>query len=106
MKRLFILSAIALVIFLVSFTFRNNASSISGRVTPADAASTVLAISGKDTVTGILTTGNFSMTVKPGVYRVWIDTRDPYKDVLLENISVKEGQAIDVGEIVVSRLMW
>jgi hypothetical protein len=47
--------------------------------------------------------GVFSFAVKPGLYKVIVDAVEPYKDAVLENISVKEGQAVDVGEVVLQK---
>jgi hypothetical protein len=34
---------------------------------------------------------------------VIVDAKDPYKDVTLENLEVKQDQALDVGEIVLQQ---
>jgi hypothetical protein len=47
--------------------------------------------------------GVFSLAAKPGLYKVVIDAIEPYKDAILENIEVKEGQTVDVGEIVLQK---
>jgi hypothetical protein len=47
----------------------------------------------------------FSFSVKPGIYKVVVDAIEPYKDAVLENISVKEGQTVDVGEIMLQRTL-
>ena len=49
--------------------------------------------------------GAFSFAIKPGIYKVVVDAIEPYKDAVLENISVKEGQTVDVGEIVLQRTL-
>lgn len=74
-------------------------SGITGKVNPADGANSVWAIGGKDTVKGTINTGAFSLSVKTGTYRLLIDAKDPYKDVVLENLEVKD-QPLDVGEII------
>ena len=103
MKRLVILSVVALFILLISFVARNSATSIVGRISPIDGANSVWAINGRDTLTSVVANGNFSLGVKAGTYKVWIDSKEPFKDVSLENIEVKEGQTVDVGEIVLQK---
>lgn len=86
---------------LVGFT--DDQSSISGKVTPADGAETVWAISGTDSTKATINSGTFSLSVKPGIYKLIIDAKEPYRDVLLENLEVKAEQPIDVGEIVLQK---
>jgi hypothetical protein len=104
MKRLIIVTGIVFttIIALLSFSF-HTATTIIGRVNPVDGANSVTAISGKDTVAATITNGAFSMLAKPGIYRITIDAREPYKDVVLDNVGVKEDQTTDVGEIVLQR---
>jgi hypothetical protein len=85
------------------FAFTNTATSITGKVTPADGAETVWAISGTDSAKAAVSSGAFTIEVKPGTYKVIVDAKDPYKDVTLENLEVKQDQALDVGEIVLQQ---
>jgi len=84
------------------FAFTSAQTGISGKVTPQDGAETVWAI-GTDSTKGTISSGNFSIQVKPGTYKVFVDAKDPYKDVTLENLEVREGQPLDVGEIVLQK---
>jgi hypothetical protein len=107
-KRLLVLAA---VIGLVSLMFAFRAgegneqkniiqSGITGKVSPPDGGISVWAASRTDTVRGLISTaGSFSLQVKPGTYRLFIDAKEPFKDVMLENLEVKD-QPLDVGEIV------
>ena len=99
MKRKFLsigfLSAFALGLF----AFTGLQSGIVGKVTPADGAEAVWAISGTDSVKTGVTEGTFSLGVKAGTYTVVVDAKDPYKDVTLENVEVKDGEPTDLGEI-------
>lgn len=88
---------------LAAYAFHRADTSITGRVTPVDGANTALAISGKDSASSNIVNGVFSFAVKPGLYKVIVDAVEPYKDAVLENISVKEGQAVDVGEVVLQK---
>ena len=57
----------------------------------------------QDSSTSNIVNGAFSFDVKQGIYKVVIDAVEPYKDAVLENISVKDGQTVDVGEVVLQR---
>ena len=76
--------------------------SITGKITPADGAEAIWAISGSDSAKGTVTSGTFSLAVKGGTYKVIIDAKDPYKDVTMDNIEVKD-QPVDLGEIVLQQ---
>ncbi|RYF97328.1 MAG: carboxypeptidase regulatory-like domain-containing protein [Chitinophagaceae bacterium] len=85
------------------FAFTTAATSITGKVTPSDGAETVWAISGSDSTKAAVSSGAFTIDVKPGTYKVIVDAKDPYKDVTLENLEVKQDQSLDVGEIVLQQ---
>lgn len=88
--------------FLYAFHNRTQ-TSIVGRINPVSGANTAWAVSGKDSSTSNIVNGAFSFDVKQGIYKVVIDAVEPYKDAVLENISVKDGQTVDVGEVVLQR---
>ena len=94
----------AAIVVLVMFSFQHRLqTSIIGRVNPVDGATSARAIAAKDTVFSNIVNGGFSFSVKPGIYQVFINAVRPYKDAVLENISVKEDQAVDVGEITLQK---
>ena len=104
MKRFIFTAAVLLLSVLVVFSFQNGVqSSIVGRVTPIDGATSARAIAAKDTVFSNIANGGFRFSVKPGVYQVFVDAVRPYKDAVLENINVKEDQTVDVGEIILQK---
>lgn len=78
-------------------------SSITGKVSPQDGAETIWAISATDSVRFALASGNFSAQVKPGTYKLIVDAKTPYKDVLLDNLDIKDNQVLDVGEIILQQ---
>ena len=81
-----------------------QSSTISGRVNPPDAAESIWAFMGTDsvkTVAGI--DGNFQLKAKPGVWRVVVAAKPPYKNVQIEKIEVIESNNTDVGEIKLER---
>ena len=74
-------------------------STISGRISPTDAAEVVIAINGTDSLKiKPAEGGGFSFIVQPGPWKVWIDAKKPYKDATLD-ADVKEGQTTQLGEI-------
>jgi hypothetical protein len=74
-------------------------ASITGKVVPADGAEMVWAIKGADSLSAKTTEGTFLLDVKPGIYKVIVDAKTPYKDLLIEKVEVTEGGKIDLGEI-------
>lgn len=79
-------------------------ASITGKVTPVDAAQAVWAISATDSVKSTnISSGSFSLQAKPGTYKLVIDAKEPFKDVTLDNLELKQGQSLDVGEIVLQQ---
>lgn len=104
MKRFLILLAIVFTAVSIFYSFRPKyQTSIVGRVNPISGANVVWAVSGKDSSSSNVVNGAFSLEAKQGIYRVVIDAVEPYKDAILENVSVKEGQTVDVGEIMLQK---
>jgi hypothetical protein len=79
------------------------ASSIAGRISPIDGAELIWAISATDSIKMIVASGTFSSPLKPANYKLFIDARSPYKDVLLDNVDIKENQVLDIGEIILQQ---
>jgi hypothetical protein len=100
MKRLLLAGGIAFSAITGLYAFRTvEQSSITGKVTPADQANAVWAVSGTDSVTANVVNGAFSLAVKAGTYKIVVDAKEPYKDASLENVAVSDGAPTDVGEI-------
>lgn len=74
-------------------------SGISGTIDPPEGAKKVWAISGSDSVSAAPFAGNFSLEVKPGTWSLYVEAAKPYRDALVENIVVQEGQYTDAGVI-------
>ena len=85
------------------FSFAKMQASITGKVRPGEGAETVWAISAMDSTKATVSSGTFTLNVKPGIYKVVVDAKDPYKDVTLENLEVKQDQPLNVGEIVLQK---
>lgn len=84
---------------LVAFAFIKD-SGISGKISPADGASEVLAVSGTDTLKTVVSNGSFVFSpIKPGTYTIWVKAKAPYKDTSVENVAVIDSAITDVGEI-------
>ena len=103
MKRLIYLILAATLFVLVAWTRYVRQTAITGKITPIDGANMVWAISGRDSATSNIVNGIFSLAVKPGLYKVTVDALEPYKDAVLENISIKADETVDVGEIVLQK---
>ena len=100
MKRFLLAGGILLSAMAGLYAFRSiDQSSITGKVSPADQANAVWAISGTDSTTANVVNGMFSLTAKAGTYKLVVDAKEPYKDVSLEGIVVNDGAPTDVGEI-------
>lgn len=78
-------------------------SAITGKVSPIDGADIVWVLSTKDSLKSGLSNGQFYFDVVPGVYKLIVDAKEPYKDVLLENLAIKADETLDVGEIVLKQ---
>jgi hypothetical protein len=100
MKRVLLSCGIVLSGITGLYAFRSvDQSSITGKVTPGDAATAVWAVSGTDSVTANVVNGAFSLSVKDGTYKVIVDAKEPYKDASVDNVAVSGGAPVDVGTI-------
>lgn len=93
---LFLVTAI-----IFSFQFSRIAQGrIKGKILPADGASSVRAVSLKDTFITNIVNGTFELQhVTPGQYRVLIDAVPPYLSTSKPGVHVKDGETTDVGLI-------
>ncbi|ASZ10772.1 carboxypeptidase regulatory-like domain-containing protein [Chitinophaga pendula] len=84
-----------------TFSFKGiENGSITGKVTPADAATEAWAIKGTDTLKTAVNDGAFSFQdAKNGTYTIVVDARDPFKDAVVNDVKVEDGKATDLGEI-------
>src|SRR5580658_2177353 len=74
--------------------------SIKGKVSPSKEALSVLAESDKDTLHATIDNGVFVIgNAKPGIYKIVINAKPPYKNLTEEGVTVSEGEATDLGEI-------
>jgi len=104
MKKFVLFVIIIFSAILAFYSFRNRyQTSIVGRINPVSGANMVYAISGRDSSSSTIVNGAFNLMAKQGIYKVVIDATEPYKDAILENIEVNDGQTVDVGEVVLQR---
>jgi hypothetical protein len=80
-------------------SFAPAKSGIVGKLNPIDGAELVWVLGSSDSLKMVPAQGQFFFDVKPGVYKLVVDAKEPYKDVLLENLQVKQDETLDVGEI-------
>jgi hypothetical protein len=92
--------AVVLVLLLFAFKPHTETGTIKGRISPADGATQVWAITGADTLKTVPVNGEFVFDkAETGTYTVAVDAKDPYKDQMIENVEVKAGEIRDLGEI-------
>ena len=89
---------IASVICLHAFRLIQG-STITGRVNPPGEVESIWGFSNADTIKGTLSEGGFALSAKPGMWKVVVDAKPPYRDAILENVEVKANQTTDLGEI-------
>jgi len=99
MKKIMIVIC-ATIIVITAFAFQCHfKSGIYGTIDPVDGAKRVWAISGRDSFPAVPVSGKFSIDVKPGTWRVYVEAVDASKNAWVENVLVVESQFTDVGVI-------
>ena len=74
--------------------------SIKGVVVPENKLQTIWAVQGLDTTEIKNNDGSFNVKIKPGIWKIIINTKQPYqKTSVLYRIEATEGKNIDLGEI-------
>jgi hypothetical protein len=102
MKKGFVIAAFLVSILVCLFAFSFKQSTIIGRINPVDGAELLWAIHTNNVDSVKATTasdGRFSITVKPGTYRIVVIAKPPYKNAAVENVLAREGETADTGEI-------
>lgn len=75
------------------------ASGITGKILPAEGGAAVWAIQGTDSISARPVEGLFNLELKPGWYKIVVQTNLPYKPMQYEKMEVQEGKTTDLGEI-------
>ena len=101
MKKLCVVLSLLIVFVLGAIAFTNTKlGGIIGKISPADAASSVSLVAATDTLSAQVSQGVFTFTnLKQGVYTVVIRANTPYKDAVIEKVAVKDSATTDLGEI-------
>ncbi|HVM89852.1 MAG TPA: hypothetical protein VMT76_16820 [Puia sp.] len=104
MKNAFVqLCLILLVITGVHAMKLIRSNTISGKVNAPNALQFAWAIQDKDSVIVACPKGAFTLKVKPGVWRVLLHTKFPYKNQVIDNVVVNAGRSTDLGEIILAQ---
>lgn len=77
---------------------------IKGEVLPLGEQIAVMAVLNSDTFSTYtdLSTGKFCITsLSSGAYTLLVDSEDPFKDTILYNVAVQNGQVTDIGLLIV-----
>lgn len=98
MKKIAIIVCASFII-LTAFADDYFMSGVRGTVSPPDGVKKIWAISGADTVSIAAPSGSFSLDLKPGNWKLYIEAAKPYKDFAWPNIVVEKDRYYDVGEI-------
>jgi hypothetical protein len=73
--------------------------SIEGRISPAKASPSIIAVRGSDSIKVISKDGYFGMNLQPGDWKLIFDAKE-FNGILTEKkVQVLEGQRINLGEI-------
>jgi hypothetical protein len=95
--RLAIISAAAAGLFAFS-SLRDG--SIHGTVNPPEGGVRAWAESVADTLKAPIINGAYEISgVKPGIYKVIIEAKPPYRNAAKDGVMVNDGQSSDAGEI-------
>jgi len=101
MKKLCVVLSLLIVFGLGAIAFTNiKLGGIIGKISPADAATSVSLVAATDTLKAQVSQGVFTFTnLKQGVYTVVVKANAPYKDAVIERVAVKDSATTDLGEI-------
>ena len=73
---------------------------LKGFIVPQEKLKTIWAVQGIDSTEIKNNEGAFSVKIKPGIWKIIINTKEPYqKTSVLYRIEATEGKNIDLGEI-------
>ena len=104
-SKIFIAVLMGFIICLLAFV--KQQSTITGKVNPVDGVEMIWAINSINNSDSTRTTtadGKFTLSVKPGTYRIVVVAKPPYKNTIVENVIAREGETTDTGEITLTRL--
>ena len=99
MKKLTIILVLLLVVVSSFLTSARLKSGITGSIEPADGARKVWATSGMDSLSTVPLMGKFSLDVRAGNWKLFIEAIQPYKNTSVESVLVVDGEYTDAGVI-------
>ena len=99
MKKIAIILFCAMLLLTAFVSYGDFMSGIRGTISPADGAIKIWAINGKDSASIAAPSGIFTLDLKPGNWKLYIQAAKPYKDVTVPTIYVDKDRYYDVGEI-------
>jgi len=76
---------------------------VSGRIIPPEGARTVWAIAAKDSIHTGIAEGAFSLSLKPGSWKILIAAEPPFRNAIFESVKITDGEDTDLGEIRLQR---
>jgi hypothetical protein len=99
MKKLIIVLSTVLIVMSAFISHYEFKSGIQGTIEPPEGVKKVWAISGTDSMSTVPLNGKFSMDVKAGNWKLYIEAVQPYKNTVVESVLVVDGQYTDAGVI-------
>lgn len=98
-KAIWELSIVILAIVCIHVVSSLPAGFIRGKIYPENMGENVMAIHGTDSVKTKSKNGFFVMKVRPGNWKVVVSGKEQTRNFVLENLTVNQGQQVNLGEI-------
>ena len=76
-----------------------HSASIKGVVVQDEQIKTIWAVQGNDSTQVTMENGYFKVSVKPGLWKIIIQSKENYKSMILDKIQAVEGKNTDLGQI-------
>lgn len=99
MKKIMTILCFVFIILGISGFRADLLSGIQGSIDPPQGAKRVMVTNGTDSASVIPSAGTISIEVKPGTWRLLVETVAPYKNATIENIVVNPEQITNIGVI-------
>lgn len=77
-----------------------QSSTLTGSINPAAAVHSILVVNQQDSLkTSLQNNDVFTLQLPPGQYKLIIDARAPYKQVVKEHVYTEQGKSTNIGAI-------